>query len=151
MMITISDIAHFQTVQCAYTIQENIVDHVTWGRVWGFIISIRYKGAFWIWHLTKRTRLLKMILCVTGSQCNSINVGVMWTNFFSLFMTWAALFWINWSFCRWQSGILNKREFMWSILDVMKAWQSLWLESLESMEYLRMLALSPKVYAIYWQ
>ena len=44
-----------------------------------------------------KIRILKRILCLTGSQRNPWSTGVMWSYFLVRVVKWAAEFWILWS------------------------------------------------------
>ena len=74
--------------------------------------SLRYCGASPLRHLKTNTRHLKCTLQRTGSQCKSINIGVMWQDLGRRTMTRAAAFC---SFCSrltcvWQRPINTEEQ-----------------------------------------
>ena len=65
--------------------------------LWIWTSSARYDGASPALHLKQRVAILYLIRASTGSQCNCLSMGVMWSLFFFLRTRRAEWFWIFWS------------------------------------------------------
>ena len=74
---------------------------------YGTSCSRRYAGASPFRALYVSRRILKSILCFTGSQCRSTRTGVMWSYFRHWVMTRAAWFWRIWSWVMSSLGMPN--------------------------------------------
>ena len=88
---------------------------------YGISSSRIYAGASPFKALYVSKRILKSILCFTGSQCRSTRTGVMWSYLRHLVMTRAAWFWRFWSWNMSSLGIPNIRLLQSSSLDVIVA------------------------------
>ena len=73
------------------------VDLSVRGGTYSLSNSLRKEGAVPCKHLYARSRILNSILFLTGSQCCSFSIGVIWSCFSVRVITLAALFCTLWS------------------------------------------------------
>ena len=88
--------APYETVLCFGTVSRDLDDEcrVLEGMC-GISKADMYEGARPCSPLYVRTRTLKSMRWQIGSQCDSIKIGVMWSNFFVFMISRAVTFWAD--------------------------------------------------------